>query len=96
MNKGFYMERTFTITGMDCADCARTLERGVAQLDQVESCSLNFTAGKLRVSGAQTDEAIIARVRELGYNVASNDLADGNKASEQQSEACLLYTSRCV
>ena len=81
------MERTFTITGMDCADCARTLERGVAQLDQVESCSLNFTAGKLRVSGAQTDEAIIARVRELGYNVASNDLADGNKASEQQSEA---------
>lgn len=66
------MERTFTITGMDCADCARTVEKGVAQLDQVESCSLNYTAAKLRVAGSAEDETIISRVRQLGYDVAQD------------------------
>ena len=78
------MERTFTITGMDCADCARTVEKGVAQLDQVESCTLNYTVGKLRVAGGAEDETMMGRVRQLGYNVAENDSADTPAASAER------------
>jgi len=63
-------EHTFQITGMDCADCARSVEKGVARLDGIAQCQLNFTSETLRVSGDVARETIVARVRELGYDVA--------------------------
>ena len=59
-------ELRFQISGMDCADCARTVEKGVARLEQVESAALNFTTGTLCVRGAAPAERVVARVRELG------------------------------
>ena len=64
------MEQRFEITGMDCANCALTIERGVAKLPDVRAATLNFTTGALRVEGAVDPERVIARVRELGYDVA--------------------------
>ncbi len=66
-------EIVFEIAGMDCAECARGIERGVARLDGVQSCSLSYETARLRVQGAITREEIIARVRELGYDVAPED-----------------------
>jgi len=57
----------FTIKGMDCPDCARTVERGVARLAGVKTCHLNFTTEQLHVTGDVDPETVIARVRELGY-----------------------------
>jgi len=64
-------EHTFHITGMDCADCARSIEKGVAKLDGIELCRLNFTSETLRVSGDVDPTAVVARVQELGYDVAA-------------------------
>lgn len=58
---------SFTIKGMDCAGCARTIESGVAQLAGVQSCELSFTTERLRVSGTVSREAVAQRVRDLGY-----------------------------
>jgi len=63
-------EQTFQITGMDCADCARSVEKGVAKLDGIEACRLNFTTETLRVTGDVSSTAVVDRVRELGYDVA--------------------------
>ncbi len=60
----------FIITGMDCAECAKTIERGVAKLPGVTACSLNFGSAVLRVEGTATDSAVIARVRSLGFGIA--------------------------
>ncbi len=57
------------ISGMDCADCALTLERGVGQLEGVESVTVSFAAATLRVWGNASLEAITERVRALGYDV---------------------------
>ncbi|HSM71365.1 MAG TPA: heavy metal translocating P-type ATPase [Anaerolineales bacterium] len=59
----------FIITGMDCADCAKTVETGVAKLDGVDSSELNFHSEILHVEGTASSNEIINRVRELGYNV---------------------------
>ncbi|MGB4871349.1 MAG: cation transporter, partial [Candidatus Promineifilaceae bacterium] len=64
-------EQTFQITGMDCADCARSIEKGVAKLDGVALCRLNFTTETLRVDGSVDQETVVNRIRELGYNVAA-------------------------
>ena len=59
------------ITGMDCANCALNLERGVARLDGVEACTVTFTTGKMRLSGELDPAAIENRVRALGYDIAA-------------------------
>ncbi|MEF3273032.1 MAG: heavy metal translocating P-type ATPase [Chloroflexus sp.] len=61
----------FTIEGMDCPDCARAIERGVARLEGVTACSLNFTTAQLHVTGNVDPAVVMARVRELGYEITS-------------------------
>jgi Cd2+/Zn2+-exporting ATPase len=58
------------ITGMDCADCALTLEKGVANLEGVAECQVNFAAAKMRVSGEANRAEIVKRIKTLGYEVA--------------------------
>ena len=61
-----------TVTGLDCAECARTLELGVAAMEGVRRAEVNFTLARLTLDfdPRETDEqAVFARVRELGYDV---------------------------
>ncbi len=67
------------ITGMDCADCALTLERSVARLEDVTAVEVNFSTGRMRISGRADRAAIEARVRALGYGIA--DPAAGHNAA---------------
>lgn len=67
-----YRHRELVIAGMDCADCALKLERGVGQLDGVLQATVNFTAGKMWVEydTDAVDQGVIAgRVQRLGYRV---------------------------
>ncbi|MBI2708454.1 MAG: cation-translocating P-type ATPase [Actinobacteria bacterium] len=75
------------IEGMDCYDCAQTIERAVGRVEGVTSCSVNFAAARLRVEyesgGATADPAaanhdryaVAARIRSqverLGYRLAT-------------------------
>lgn len=61
------------ISGMDCADCALTLERGVGQLEGVKFVAVSFAAGTLRVQGSASLEAVTERVRALGYDVVQEE-----------------------
>jgi Cd2+/Zn2+-exporting ATPase len=75
--EGVAVERRFhhevlAIAGMDCADCARTLEKGVGQLDGVLWASASFAAARLVVeydAEVVARSEIVARIRELGYDV---------------------------
>ncbi len=60
------------ITGMDCADCAATLEKGVGNLAGVQNCSVNFGAARLKAdydAGHTNEAAVVERIRALGYDV---------------------------
>lgn len=65
-------EMKLRVTGMDCANCARTVESGVARLDGVDQCALTFTTEVLRVTGAVDRGDVVARVEALGYGVADS------------------------
>jgi Cd2+/Zn2+-exporting ATPase len=61
------------ITGMDCADCAMTLEKGISKLDGVAVCSVNFTTAKMRVVGTDAPPArsrIEKYILDMGYGVS--------------------------
>jgi copper chaperone CopZ len=61
------MIKTYHIIGMDCANCAKSIETGVAKLDGVTTCILTYHSAKLKVEGEIAPEMIVARVRQLGY-----------------------------
>jgi Cd2+/Zn2+-exporting ATPase len=73
-----YRHETLTIGGMDCADCARTLESGVGRLDGIVWVSASFATSTLaveyEVEGVDRPE-ILARIRDLGYDLQEPSLS---------------------
>jgi Cd2+/Zn2+-exporting ATPase len=68
-----YRHEMLPVAGLDCADCARTLESSISRLDGVLWVSANFAASTLAVEydAQQVDRAeIVGRIRRLGYDVA--------------------------
>ncbi len=59
---------------MDCADCVRTLERGVGKLEGVQSVEVNLATTKMVVEGLVTEDVIRQRVEKLGYSLKQAEL----------------------
>ena len=73
-----YKHETLPIAGLDCADCAQTLESSISRLDGVFWVSANFAAATLGVAydAEQVDRGeIVSRIRSLGYDVAELEAA---------------------
>jgi len=64
-------EVQYSIQGMDCADCALSLERSLAHIKGVEQVRVNFTTGLLDASGDFDPQDLIRRVEALGYHTGS-------------------------
>ncbi|MDQ6603837.1 MAG: cadmium-translocating P-type ATPase, partial [Chloroflexota bacterium] len=61
---------TFAVSGMDCGDCAKTVQAGVARLPGIREARVNFAVGTLVVAAAPmetTPETVIRAVAEAGY-----------------------------
>ena len=79
-----YTHRVLPIEGMDCADCAMTLERGVGHLGGVRWVSVNFAGARMSLEFAanETDmDAIAKRVSSLGYRVSDGEATTDSDSS---------------
>jgi Cd2+/Zn2+-exporting ATPase len=56
---------------MDCANCAKTIERGIAQLDGVDSVRVSFATETLEASGRVTADALLDKIRQLGFGASA-------------------------
>jgi len=59
--------RQYEVSGLHCASCARSVEKGLASLDGVETCQLDFTSARLRLEGSIDSDEVMERIRALGY-----------------------------
>ena len=59
---------TFRIHGLDCADCAAKLERGIAQVPGVETARVVFATSKLMVSHQGNTSEILTAIEKMGYS----------------------------
>ncbi|HLC06493.1 MAG TPA: cation-translocating P-type ATPase [Anaerolineales bacterium] len=67
-----YRHATFRLIGMDCADCAASLEHILRRAPGVLNLNVSYAAERIRVeydSTAITQESIVHRIRGLGYDV---------------------------
>ena len=65
-------ERSYTVAGMTCEHCVRSVSEEVCELPGVEHVEVDLASGRLVVRGERLDDTAIARaVREAGYEVVS-------------------------
>lgn len=58
---------TFTVEGMDCGNCAKSIENHLNTLSSVKHVSVSFSTGKMKVEHAGSTEDIIKEVSKIGY-----------------------------
>lgn len=56
-----------TISGMSCGHCQHAVEQALQTVDGVQSVKVNLSEGKAVVEGAADTDALLAAVREEGY-----------------------------
>lgn len=66
-------KKTYTIGGMDCANCARELETGVGRLKDVRSVQVDFATSKMTVEGDVPMDVLRQRVEALGKTLVDSD-----------------------
>ncbi|MEU6432577.1 heavy-metal-associated domain-containing protein [Microbispora sp. NPDC046973] len=67
------MTSTYTVTGMTCGHCVSSVSEEVGAVAGVTDVRVDLASGLLTVEtdGGVDDAAIVAAVREAGYDVAS-------------------------
>ncbi len=53
------MTKNFRLNGLDCANCAAKMERGIRKIDGVQEAGVNFLTLKLSLTYDETKEAQI-------------------------------------
>jgi Zn2+/Cd2+-exporting ATPase len=66
----------FRVEGLDCASCARTVEKAVAGLPGVQGAQVSFGSGTLAVTGAVDEGALRAAVGRAGYRLVTRESSD--------------------
>ena len=59
------MKTKYSITGLDCPNCAAKLEGMIKKLDGVESAKINFLTEKITLESSLDADALLAAVREV-------------------------------
>lgn len=60
----------YTVTGMSCAACSARVEKAVANVPGVTSCSVSLLTNSMGVEGTATSDQIIAAVVGAGYGAS--------------------------
>ncbi len=60
----------YTVTGMSCAACQARVEKAVANVPGVTSCSVSLLTNSMGVEGSASQNDIIAAVENAGYGAA--------------------------
>lgn len=62
--------KTFTIVGMDCSSCAKSIESHLKTLPSVKNVNVNFSTGKMKIEHSNSVQDIISEVSKIGYQAS--------------------------
>lgn len=65
------MEIVYKFSGIDCANCARKIEKKIKKIDNVSEVTLNFLSSKIfiTVDNEALLEPIEKRIKDLSYTL---------------------------
>lgn len=62
--------KQYNIIGMSCAACANRIEKTVAHINGVDSCSVSLLTNSMGVEGTASSESIIQAIENIGYGAS--------------------------
>ena len=89
-------QQVYKIGNMDCANCARELQEGVARLDGVETVEVSFATGKMRLSGDVSYEALKTRVEAMGKTITHMGPAGMGQTTKLVNQILVVGTVSAV
>ncbi len=84
-------KQQFKISGMTCANCALTIEKGLKTMPGVKTATINFASEKLTVEmdpNVVREEDLLSKIKGLGYAAQSED--SGKHKDENQDDRTAL------
>ncbi len=79
----------YSVTGMSCAACSARVEKAVAKIPGVDSCSVSLLTNSMGVEGNVTAQEIIAAVEEAGYGASVKGKEKAGKQTVTDAEDML-------
>ena len=80
----------FLISGMSCAACSARIEKAVAKVKGVESCTVSLLTNSMSVKGTASAQSIIQTVEKAGYGAK---ISGSEKTSKPEEQELLLENS---
>ncbi len=65
------MNQTFTVTGMTCGHCEKSVVQALQQVDPQAQVTIDRAQNRVQVESAQPREALAKAIAEEGYAVAA-------------------------
>ena len=69
----------YNVTGMSCAACSARVEKAVAKVPGVESCSVSLLTNSMGITGTADAAAVIKAVEDAGYGASKKGGADAGE-----------------
>lgn len=61
----------FTVTGLSCGHCVRSVTQAVQSLDATAQVQVELASGEVRIDSSQPAEALAAVIEAAGYSVVA-------------------------
>ena len=79
----------YNVTGMSCAACSARVEKAVAKVPGVTSCSVSLLTNSMGVEGSASAQDVIAAVEQAGYGASKKGAKEASAASASSPEDAL-------
>lgn len=91
------VKRKLVLEGLDCANCAMKIEKGVGELEGVSSCSVNFVTKMMTVETDQNKENnVIAEAKQLVTKLEPHIQVQEEQKTKSAKEIFLLEGLDCA
>lgn len=87
-SNGGTIKKTFTVTGMTCATCAKTVEKALRKIDSVKFAAVNLatSTGFIVAEKDVSLEELKKVVEEVGYGVTTESPEDVDRKRYKESK----------
>lgn len=85
-------KKQLKVSGMTCANCALTIEKGVGKMAGVKAANVNFASEKLNLEfdpNVVSEKEIIAKIKDLGYGALGEE-EDGKEQRDQEDRSVVI------
>ncbi|APC47914.1 ATPase [Virgibacillus halodenitrificans] len=85
----------YEIEGMDCGNCAKSIESHMRRLQGVNDVTVSFSTGKMKLSHSNKNNEMVKEIEKLGYKaVLVNGTANKLSSNKQRSKEMIsIYFS---